>query len=169
MERRHRCLAMVTSLLTLVVLASCQPSEPGVRVVSIQDGDSMTVMIGGTEERIRFYGIDAPERGQPFANVSRDGLRALIDDKPIRFRQVDRDVNGRIVAWVFPASTTSNDEKDSLNMKQVENGHAWWFRRFARDNQGLREAEEAARKGRKGLWQEPNPEAPWDFRARNRN
>jgi hypothetical protein len=51
------------------------PPLPVWRVVSVHDGDTLRAIDEGkVEQRIRLAGIDAPERGQPFGNVARDGI-----------------------------------------------------------------------------------------------
>ena len=48
-------------------LKAVQPHFTG-KVVGVADGDTITVMHQGRGDPIRLYGIDAPERGQPFTN-----------------------------------------------------------------------------------------------------
>ena len=48
------------------------------RVVSIADGDTLTVQFEDKRRvRVRLQGIDAPERGQPYSQVSRRNLHEL--------------------------------------------------------------------------------------------
>ena len=46
---------------------------------SIYDGDTLRVINGAEELKVRFCGIDAPEKDQPLGIESRDHLRSLID------------------------------------------------------------------------------------------
>jgi endonuclease YncB( thermonuclease family) len=52
----------------------------------------------------------------------------------------------------------------SLNQELVRAGFAWWFRKYSRDLR-LAHLEEEAREGRRGLWADPSPEAPWTYRS----
>jgi len=114
----------------------------------ITDGDS--IRIG--RERIRFFGIDAPEMhqscnddlGKRYAcgEVSRDALRAHVDGAPITCNPVDRDRYGRTVARCY-----ANGE--DLNAWMVANGWAVAYREFSRD---YVQAEERAHAARLGLW-----------------
>jgi len=54
-------------------------------------------------------------------------------------------------------------------LRQIETGMAWWYRKYAREQaQGdaadYDRAETQARSRRIGLWSEPNPVPPWDWR-----
>jgi hypothetical protein len=49
------------------------------------------------------------------------------------------------------------------NLEQVKLGMAWVYRQYASD-QAYFEAEDEARKAKVGLWSQPNPTPPWDFR-----
>ena len=49
------------------------------KVVSIADGDTITVLHDGHDQvKIRLYGIDAPESGQPFGKASRQNLSSMV-------------------------------------------------------------------------------------------
>lgn len=41
---------------------------------------------------------------------------------------------------------------------------AWWYRQYAPNDRSLQALEEEARRERRGLWADPNPIPPWDFR-----
>jgi hypothetical protein len=58
-----------------------------------------------------------------------------------------------------------------INLAMVQSGHAWWFRKYADeqpavDRRRYAAAENAARAERIGLWRDPSPMAPWDWRDR---
>jgi endonuclease YncB( thermonuclease family) len=47
-------------------------------IASVQDGDTLRAIgEAWVEQRIRLHGIDAPELGQPFGNVTRERLAAV--------------------------------------------------------------------------------------------
>ncbi|MDR0483027.1 MAG: thermonuclease family protein [Cellulomonadaceae bacterium] len=60
--------------------ASTQASPPGspASVVRVIDGDTLVVLLGGVEERVRLIGIDAPERGEPGFAESTAFVRAAV-------------------------------------------------------------------------------------------
>ncbi len=54
-----------------------------------------------------------------------------------------------------------------LNRELVAAGMAWHYVRYS-DDETLAEAERQARKARVGIWSEPEPVAPWRYRAAGR-
>jgi endonuclease YncB( thermonuclease family) len=51
-----------------------------------------------------------------------------------------------------------------LNVELTRAGYAWWYIRYAPGETAIRDAEREAQKAKRGLWSDPNPVAPWDFR-----
>jgi len=127
-------------------------------VVGISDGDTVTVLTARREQiRVRLHGIDAPESGQPFGTKSRQWLSDQVFGKTVELVRVDTDQYGRIVGRLRTGG------KD-VNVESVKAGMAWWYQRYARTDRKLEEAEREAKSARRGLWSEPNPTAPWDWR-----
>jgi micrococcal nuclease len=54
-----------------------------------------------------------------------------------------------------------------VNSKMVEDGWAWHFKKYS-DDENLAALEKEARAAKRGLWQDPNPMSPWDFRERQK-
>lgn len=136
-------------------------------VVGVHDGDTLTVLTPEkTEVKVRLEGIDAPESKQPFGNASKESLSAMTFNKPVRLVCTKTDRFRRKVCRVF------QDGRD-VNRAQIERGMAWHFKRFAdeqpaAERQGDDAAEGSARANRRGLFSEPNPTAPWDYRDMSR-
>ena len=128
------------------------------RVVGVADGDTLTVLDGSRQVRVRLWGIDAPERGQPWSSRSRESLaaRAMHRDASVATRGTDG--YGRTLARV------AVDGVD-LGEAQVRDGMAWVYRRYSKDR-AMIALEDDARAGRRGLWSLPDPEPPWAWRAR---
>ena len=57
----------------------------------------------------------------------------------------------------------------NLNREIVKSGFAWWFRRYAPNDKELRRLEAEARDARRGLWVDPEPIPPWEFRKSGKN
>ena len=131
------------------------------------DGDSMRVRTSdGRVLEVRLSTIDAPERRQPFANVSRRHLDRLLDGRDLSLDVRDTDRYGRIVAVVRV------DGRDA-GLEMLRAGLAWHYDAYAqaqpRDEEvSYRRAEERARNERSGLWRDTNPLPPWEFRRRAR-
>jgi endonuclease YncB( thermonuclease family) len=79
-------------------------------VLRIIDGDTLDVMFAGREERVRIFGVDAPERGDPCYSQAAALLRDLAGSE-IRMRSDVRtmDRNGRLLRYVYRADGLSID------------------------------------------------------------
>ena len=127
------------------------------KVVGAADGDTITVLHDGHGERVRLHGIDAPEKGQPFGNRAKQYASELTFGNIVTVEPTDRDQYGRIVADVrLP-------DGRSLNREMVRAGLAWWYRRYSHDPE-LARLEAEARAARRGLWADPHPVPPWEWR-----
>ena len=51
-----------------------------------------------------------------------------------------------------------------LNHVMVGQGMAWWYRRYAPNDLELAGLETEAKAAKRGLWGQPNPVPPWDWR-----
>jgi endonuclease YncB( thermonuclease family) len=165
MRRRSRAGAHLARQI-LVGLALCQllagaaAAEEFVgRVVGVPDGDTLTVLRARRPERVRLQGVDAPEKRQAFGERARRFTADLAFDRTVTVRTTGRDRNGRLLGEVVLP------DGRSLNQELVRAGYAWWFRKYSRDER-LARLEDDARTGRRGLWADQAPEAPWDFRGR---
>jgi endonuclease YncB( thermonuclease family) len=137
------------------------------RVVGIQDGDTVTVLDAARQQhRIRIAGIDAPEKSQAFGTSAKENLARLAFGKQADVRCNKRDRYGREVCSVHVGAL-------DVGLEQVRGGYAWWFREYAReqspdDRRTYAAAESEARAARRGLWRDPGPVAPWDWRRQAR-
>ncbi|MDX1442404.1 MAG: thermonuclease family protein [Gammaproteobacteria bacterium] len=139
-------------------------AELPARVVGITDGDTVRVRIntdeGFREEKVRLDQIDAPERGQPFGEKSRQYLASLVHGRDITLRTDGRDRYGRLIGDLLL-------DGKSMNAEMVRAGYAWVYRRYMKD-ENLLLLEGAARNANRGLWSEPAPIPPWDWRRGKR-
>jgi len=128
------------------------------KVVSIADGDTLTVLAGTTQHKIRLHGIDCPERKQPFGARAKELTGALAFGKIVSVEVVDRDRYGRSVGIVtLPDGTI-------VNHALLKAGLAWWYRKYAPNDKTLAKLEATAKKSRIGLWSDASATAPWDWR-----
>ncbi|HMO31404.1 MAG TPA: thermonuclease family protein [Lacibacter sp.] len=149
--------------LCLLAAASPLPAQQVLRgrAVKILDGDTFDLLTAAGTFRIRLNGIDCPEKGQPYSRKATDALGRLCQGQELTVRFRSKDRNGRVLGDVFtPADNW-------LNLRLVEEGWAWHFKRYS-SNRQLAAAETAARRRRAGLWQDRNPIAPWDWRRGKR-
>ena len=130
------------------------------RVVGVQDGDTITVLVDKTEVRVRLNGIDCPEKGQPFGHVAAELTSSLAFGKTVQVIDRGKDRYGRTLADVILPGGKS------LNQELVRAGLAWWYRRYAPHDKTLANLEEEAREARRGLWQDNDPIPPWLWRKK---
>lgn len=133
------------------------------KVIGITDGDTIEVLRGGTRQKLRLDGIDAPERGQAFAERARERVSGLVFGRIVRVEPRGRDRYGRALARVVLP------DGENLNETLVAEGLAWWYRRYAPKQRQLEELEEGARDKRIGLWADPEPTPPWLWRRARKN
>ena len=100
-----------------VALGRCRPcaatcivpsrdASPG-RSSRVLDGDSLKVLRDGAEVEVRLLGVDAPEGGQAFGNVSKRALSNLVFGRTVHVAVRDIDHYGRSVARVTADGRTS--------------------------------------------------------------
>ena len=79
-------------------------------VLDIVDGDTLDVLLGGVEERVRIFGIDTAERGEPCFREAGDRLTALAGDEVALLPDVrNRDRSGRLLRYVYTPAGLSID------------------------------------------------------------
>jgi len=146
----------ITLLIVLARLLSAE--EQLTKVVGVHDGDTISVLTTSkTELKIRLAGIDAPELKQAFGSKARQALSGMIFGKTVRLVISGKDHYGRSLAEVYTLDNTF------INLEMVKLGYAWDYVRFTKGKL-FKDAEAAARAGRKGLWQDDKPIPPWEWR-----
>lgn len=127
------------------------------RVVGVHDGDTVTLLMAGNQQvKIRLAQIDAPESDQAFGQRSKQSLSDMVFNKTIRVEKETIDKYGRTVGTILM------DRLDA-NREQIKRGMAWVYRQYLHD-QSLLQVEEEARQAKVGLWSDPNPMPPWEYR-----
>lgn len=138
------------------------------RVVGIADGDTLTILDAGRQQRkIRLSGIDAPEKAQPYGERSKTSLSALAFGQDATADCPKKDRYGRDVCTV----TVKGED---VGLEQVAAGMAWWYRKYAGEQipqarADYEAAEFMAKARRLGLWADKNPTPPWDWRKNMRS
>ncbi len=131
------------------------------KVIGIIDGDTVEVLVQRESKRVRLFGIDAPEKGQAFGRRAREASGRLAFDQTVKVVSRGTDRYGRILGEVVLP------DGSILNERLVEQGWAWHYTRYS-NSRRLAELELAARRARRGLWADPQPIPPWEFRQTRR-
>lgn len=131
------------------------------KITRIVDGDTAELLYNGELPiKIRLQHIDAPEkRGkQPYGNKAKQILSDLCFGQEVTIiTDGDFDMGGRLIGEII------NENQINVNKEMVRLGYAWHFKKYS-DDLSYQNLEQEARKNGRGLWQESNPIAPWDFR-----
>jgi endonuclease YncB( thermonuclease family) len=147
--------------LLLALLLAAAPAAAGFfegRVVGVMDGDTIDVLVGRETRRVRLFGIDTPERGQPWYAKSKRALSKRVFGKEVRVNDVDTDRYGRTVGEVYADNVC-------VGCELVREGNAWVYRRYTHDPV-LYQLEAEARAAKRGLWSLPESQRvpPWEWR-----
>jgi endonuclease YncB( thermonuclease family) len=130
------------------------------QVVAVMDGDTVGLLVDRQEFRVRLYQIDAPEKRQAFGQRSKQSLSELVYGRTVKAVTAGEDRYGRTLATLYAGDL-------NVNAEQVRRGMAWVYRRYARDP-SLFTHEYEARAARRGLWADPDPIPPWEWRHRDK-
>ena len=152
--------ARVWCLAALLAFAGLAHAELVGPVVAIQDGDTIDVLVNRQPVRVRLAQIDAPEKRQAFGTRSRQALAELVFRQSVRVAETGRDRYGRVIGTVYLGNV-------DVNAQMVREGMAWVYRQYAKDR-GLYELERQAQASRRGLWVDPEPVPPWEYRRDKR-
>ncbi len=115
-------------------------------VERVIDGDTI-VIEGG--EKVRFIGIDTPERGEFYYKEATDYMKSLVENKKVRLEKdvSERDRYGRLLRHVYVDDIW-------INAKMIKEGYAR-FVTFPPDVshvEKFRKLEKEAKENKKGLW-----------------
>ncbi len=140
------------------------PNTFSAKVVSITDGDTVDVLRSDNfTYAIRLTGIDAPEHDQAFGTQSTQHLAGLISGKTVTLECQNERSYGRLICKIL----LRNGE--DVDLDQVKAGMAWHYKQYEdeqspADREAYATAECAAMKAKIGLWNDPHPVQPQDFR-----
>lgn len=126
------------------------------KVVSIHDGDTITVLQNKQKIKVRLFGIDAPEKKQDYGQRSKQFLASLIAGQVVEVEPKGKDRYKRTLGIIY-------HKGQDINAQMVLNGYAWAYVKYSRI---YVDQEKLARENKRGLWQSSNPTPPWEWRKR---
>jgi micrococcal nuclease len=140
-------------------------------VARVLDGDTLFVVQPTKTNNppplveIRLHWADAPEiahsksqRNQPFGPEAKARLEQLTANQQITVHETKGRSYGRTIAQLTDA------QGHDINLALVQEGLAWLDPRF-HPPAPYRAAQSAAQAARRGLWADPNPMPPWQWRT----
>lgn len=129
------------------------------RVVGVTDGDTVTCLTSEKRQiKVRLAQIDAPEKGQPFGQRSKQTLSDFVFQKDVVLKSDGADRYGRTIATIYVAGR-------DVNLLMLKRGMAWVYDRYAHDESYFA-AHKASRLNRVGLWADPSPMPPQEWRRK---
>jgi endonuclease YncB( thermonuclease family) len=150
--------AVISSVLLLSPAFPVSAEEFAAVVTGVLDGATLQTRRTGGEERIRLNGVDCPVLSQPFGRRAQEFTAGLALGKAVMVRIAGLDEKGQPLGEVFLADGAN------LGHALLKAGLAWWHRKQAPDNDSLWKLEAEARNAKRGLWEDPDPVPPWEWR-----
>jgi endonuclease YncB( thermonuclease family) len=159
----RNCLKITLFVILLLLFPPTLSLAAEFKVTRVYDGDTITVSGEGKELRVRLYGIDTPESTQWYGQNAKQFTSSQVFGKMVSIDRIDTDRYGRTVALVSVGDLV-------INKLLVEYGYAWVYDRYCRKPFCVewKQLEEEARKGKRGLWKNPNAIPPWKYRQSSR-
>ena len=154
-----KLLAVITAVLCVPWLS--YPATLQAKVVEVQSGNALVVSNIGRPIRIRLKAVVPPENGQAFSEAAREHLKILVFNKSVTVEYTHL-AEGFLEAKVFLDGI-------DIGSQMLRDGVAWYDRSSnyelsERDRDLYAQCEQAAHNEKRGLWQDPSPVAPWEFR-----
>lgn len=168
-RQKRRLLSLVLSLVVAGILLLAQRqgwiktpepviAPPGTYIVdSFEDGDTITVDMNGTKERIRMIGVDTPETQDPrfpvqcFGKAASEFTLKLIAENPVRLEadptNTNRDRYNRLLRYVYLP------DGRLVNAEIIKAGYGFAYVLFPFEKlEEFRGYEKQAREQNLGLW-----------------
>lgn len=152
----------------MMILALLHPSTCWAwsgMVVDVHDGDSLRVLRDDGEiVKVRIYGVDCPELGQPYGAEARELTAGIVHDQRVEVMPTgQRPSYGREVAGIVLLERLT-----VLQDALVTAGLAWVDGRYCKADicAEWRVHQKDARADGRGLWVDPAPVPPWTWRHR---
>ena len=124
------------------------------KCVKVIDGDTLVIECEKSRRTVEIDGIDAPELEQPWGKMVRTFVKDMVRGREVEIEIVESDADVvRARVWV-----------DGADLSEILAGRGLaWVPEDSDDTELLQLSAKA--KGHPcGLWMDPDPVAPWDFR-----
>jgi len=153
-----RYIMMWLALVTIAASPALCWADFVAKVVTVDEGDRLTIYHQGRKETIYLKDIDCPELKQPYGKQAKVATAAYVANREVVIRGLKQSRQGRISADVVLQDGRSVAEE------LLKEGLAW-SRPESSQGRDLKEIEQLARAASKGLWSDPHPVPPWKWKA----
>ncbi len=153
------------------------------KLIRVIDGDTIEAVTNAYNDinrikvgkiyRIKLYGIDCPELDQPFGtNAKKFTIKILtnLHANYLEIQEMAKDKYNRIIAKVLIVQPSEWNIKIDLIPSLINSGYAWVSDKYCKDDicQEWKKLQAEAKKKKIGLWSQPNPIPPWEWRKRKK-
>jgi len=142
----NRLLLVSLILILSISFLGCHKIDNPVLVTRVIDGDTIEIEGG---YYVRYIGIDAPEKGEPFYGEATEANRNLVEGKKVYLEKdvEDKDEYGRLLRYVWVDNTMVNAELVRLGY-----AYSYSYPPNTKYQAYFLQLEKEAREQRLGLW-----------------
>ena len=152
----------------LTVLYCALPVEARtlqVLVVDVNDGNTMTVENTGRRFKLVLKAAEAPERDQPYGEVARQHLSGLVLNREAAVEFAGLGSGALLIGKVMVGNR-------DIGLQMIRDGVAWFDKTYVSEmgqweSRVYADSEQAARSEHRGIWHDPSPIPPWEWRRAN--
>ena len=161
LSKKTKPLNLKTILLFLLCAQVYSQTLTG-KVIGVKDGDTVVVIdAANNQTTLRLAEVDCPEKAQAFGTKAKQFTSDQVYLKQVKYEVTDTDRYGRSIAKIY------YDDNKYLSAEIIKNGFGWQYKEYS-TSKFLAKLEQEARQNKRGLWIEPNPIYPSDFRKSKR-
>ncbi len=130
------------------------------KVIGVKDGDTVVVIdAANTQTTLRLAEVDCPEKKQAFGTKAKQFTSDQVYLKTVTYKVQTIDRYGRSIAEIY------YDNNKYLSAEIIKNGMGWQYKQYS-TSKLLAALEQEARTNKIGLWVDPNPIYPSEFRRK---
>ncbi len=154
-----RVIVIIATLMCFAQFASAATLQA--KVTEVRTGNTLIVSNINRPISVRLKAVIPPEVGQPFNDVAREHLKALVLDQTVTI-EYSHLADSYLEAKVFLNNV-------DIGSQMLRDGVAWYdhaldYELNESDRNLYAQCESAARAEKRGLWQAQAPMAPWEYR-----
>jgi len=156
-------IVLIAMVLSTVILPPHSWADFTARVLAVDEGDKLTISHSGRPQVIHLRDIDCPELKQPYGKQAKHVTAAFVGGREVIVRGLHRNRQGRTTAEVLLL------DGRNVGYELVKEGLAWVRPEAAgTQSQSLADAERVSRAEGNGLWSEPHPVPPWQWKFKRK-
>ena len=152
-----RLSSTIVGILLVVPIQALAGTEFVARVLTVHEGDRLTIHYQERNQTIVLRDVDCPELKQPYGKQAKHAAAVYLANRDVLVRELKKDQRGRMTADILLP------DGRNIAYELVKEGLAWVQPGEVHDPV-LKDMEELARASKHGLWSEPDPIPPWKWK-----